>query len=156
MRIQENTCIRAKINSPRIFSCMYWFCAGGYSRWGSASKNKSKKPWASIFTLSLCVNRCRFSDQQVLNVVPKRGSVKSAGKRQESATFPQCSFFIVAVQFFICCSAAFGRNAVRTAEKPMLQCNFCSASLQTLQRNFCFSLWHVGEVGFRGVGFMTC
>ena len=23
-------CIRAKINSPRIFSCMYWFCAGGY------------------------------------------------------------------------------------------------------------------------------
>ena len=24
------TCIGAKINSPRIFSCMYWFCAGGY------------------------------------------------------------------------------------------------------------------------------
>ena len=23
-------CIRAKINSPRIFSCMYWFCAGTY------------------------------------------------------------------------------------------------------------------------------
>ena len=23
-------CIRAKINSPIIFSCMYWFCAGGY------------------------------------------------------------------------------------------------------------------------------
>ena len=22
-------CIRAKINSPRCFSCMYWFCAGG-------------------------------------------------------------------------------------------------------------------------------
>ena len=33
IRASANTgpaCIRAKINSPRIFSCMYWFCAGGY------------------------------------------------------------------------------------------------------------------------------
>ena len=29
--------------------------------WGAASKNKSKKPWASIFTLLPCGNRCRFS-----------------------------------------------------------------------------------------------
>ena len=33
IRASANTgpaCIRGKINSPRIFSCMYWFCAGGY------------------------------------------------------------------------------------------------------------------------------
>ena len=33
IRASANTgpaCIRAKINSPRFFSCMYWFCAGGY------------------------------------------------------------------------------------------------------------------------------
>ena len=35
-----------------------------YSSWGAASKNKSKKPWASIFTLWPCGNslRCRFSE----------------------------------------------------------------------------------------------
>ena len=27
------TCIRAKINSSRIFSCMYRFCAGGVNIW---------------------------------------------------------------------------------------------------------------------------
>ena len=42
--------------------------------------------------------------------VPKRGGLKAAGKRQESATFLQRSFFDVAVQFFVCCSAAFGPN----------------------------------------------
>ena len=33
IRASANTgpaCIRAKINSPRIISCMYWLCAGGY------------------------------------------------------------------------------------------------------------------------------
>ena len=88
--------------------------------------------------------------------VPKRGSLKCAGKRQESATFLQCSFFNAAVQFFACCSAAFGQNDIRIAEKPMLQCNFCSAAFQKLQCNFCFRLWHVAGVGFRGVGFRTC
>ena len=29
---------------------------------GTAWKNKSKKPWACIFTLPACGNRCRFSD----------------------------------------------------------------------------------------------
>ena len=38
--------------------------------------------------------------------MPKRGGLKPAGKRQESATFLQRSFFDVAVQFFACCSAA--------------------------------------------------
>ena len=36
-----------------------------YSRWWAASKNKSKKPWASIFTLSPCGNRCRFSESAI-------------------------------------------------------------------------------------------
>ena len=40
--------------------------------------------------------------------VPKRGGLKPAGKRQESATFLQRSFFDAEVQFFVCCSAAFG------------------------------------------------
>ena len=34
-----------------------------YSRWGAALKNKSKKPWASSFTLSPCRNRCRIGDK---------------------------------------------------------------------------------------------
>ena len=88
--------------------------------------------------------------------VPKRGGLKPAGKRQESATFLQRSDFDVAVQFFVCCSAAFGTNDARTAEKRMLQCSFCSAAFQKLQRNFRFRLCHVAGVGFRGVGFRTC
>ena len=87
--------------------------------------------------------------------VPKRGGLKPAGKRQESATFLQRSDFDVAVQFFVCCSAAFGANDVRTAEKRMLQCRFCSAAFPKLQCNFRFRLWHVAGVGFRGVGFRT-
>ena len=88
--------------------------------------------------------------------VPKRGGLKPAGKRQESATFLQRSFVDVAVQFFVCCSAAFGPNDFRIAEKPMLQCSFCSAAFRKLQRNFRFRLWHVAGAGFRGVGFRTC
>ena len=85
----------------------------------------------------------------------KRGGLKAAGKRQESATFLQRSFFDVAVQFFVCCSAAFGPNDFRTAEKTMLQCSSCSAALRKLQCNFRFRLWHVAGVGFRGVRFRT-
>ena len=36
--------------------------------------------------------------------------------------FRVCSLGNLAVQFFVCCSAAFGQNDVRTAEKRMLQC----------------------------------
>ena len=88
--------------------------------------------------------------------MPKRGGLKPAGKRQESATFLQRSGFDVAVQFFVCCSAAFGPNDFRTAEKPMLQCSSCSAAFRKLQRNFRFRLWHVAGVGFRGVGLRIC
>ena len=88
--------------------------------------------------------------------VPKRGGLKTAGKRQESATFLQRSFFDVAVQFFVCCSTAFGPNDFLIAEKPMLQCSFCSTALRKLQRNFRFRLWHVAGAGFRGVRFRTC
>ena len=35
---------------------------GKYSRWGETSKRKSKKPWTCIFTLLLCGNRRRFSE----------------------------------------------------------------------------------------------
>ena len=94
-----------------------------------------------------------FSISRSETWVPKRGGLKPAGKRQENATFLQRSFFDVAVQFFVCCSAAFGPNDFRTAEKPMLQCSFCSAAFRKLQRNFRFRLWHVAGAGFRGVGF---
>ena len=87
--------------------------------------------------------------------VPKRGGLKPAGKRQESATFLQRSDFDVAVQFFVCYSAAFGTNDIRTAEKRLLQCSFCSAAFQKLQCNFRFRLRHVAGVGLRGVGFRT-
>ena len=30
VRIQAPHVFAKKINSPRMFSCMYWFCAGGY------------------------------------------------------------------------------------------------------------------------------
>ena len=76
---------------------------------------------------------------------------KAAGKRH----FLQRSFFDVAVQFFVSCSAAFGPNDFCTAENPMLQCSFCSAAFRKLQRNFRFR-WHVAGVGFRGAGFRTC
>ena len=61
--------------------------------------------------------------------MPRRGSLKCAGKRQESATFLQRSFFNVALQFFARCSAAFGQNGIRSAEKPML------VAVQLLQRS---------------------
>ena len=61
---------------------------------------------------------------------PKRGSLKSAGKRQENATFLQRSFFNDAVQFLVCCCAAFGKNDVLIAEKRVLQCIFCSATFR--------------------------
>ena len=82
--------------------------------------------------------------------MPKRGSLKSAGKRQESATFLQRSFFDVAVQFFVCCSAASGTNAVRTAEKRMLQCSFCSAAFRKLQCNFRFACGMLQGWGLEG------
>ena len=82
--------------------------------------------------------------------VPKRGGLKAAGKRQESATFLQRSFFDFAVQFFVCCTAAFGPNDFRIAEKTMLQCSSCSAALRKLQCNFRFRLWHVAEWGLEG------
>ena len=63
-----------------------------------------------------------------------------------------CSFSLAAVRLVTAC----GQNGIRTAEKPMLQCNRCSAAFRKLQRNFRFGLWHGAGVGFRGVGFRTC
>ena len=58
------------------------------------------------------------------------------------------------MQFFACCSTAFHKNNVRTAEKRMLQCNFCSATFRKPQCNFCFRLWRVLQGwGLDGWGF---
>ena len=38
-------CIRAKINSPRIFSCIYWFCAGGMLILLSAENRRETLFW---------------------------------------------------------------------------------------------------------------
>ena len=83
--------------------------------------------------------------------MPKRGSMKSAGKRQESATFLQRSFFNVALQFFVCCSTAFGQNDMCIAEKPMLQCNFCSAAFRLLQstNERCHSTNSLSRISFQ-------
>ena len=86
-----------------------------------------------------------LAPQQVLNVGAQTWEFeirrKAAGKRH----FPATQLFNVAVQFFACCNAAFGKNDFRTAEKRMLQCNFCSATFRKLQCNFCFHLWHVSR-----------
>ena len=52
----------ALANAALVLSSKNW---KKYSRWGAASKNKSKKPWASIFTLSPCRNRCRSSESAI-------------------------------------------------------------------------------------------
>ena len=62
---------------------------------------------------------------------PKRGSLNVGARNpQESATFLQHSFFNVAVQSFVRCSAAFGKSDFRIAGKRMLQCNFCRATFR--------------------------
>ena len=94
--------------------------------------------------------------QQVLNVGAQN---QSAGKRQESATFLQRSFFNVALQFFARCGAPFGQNDIRTAEKPMLQKSQCCSATSAAQHSencsatsfFACGMW----VGFRGVRFRT-
>ena len=57
----------------------------------------------------------------------------------------QCSFSFAAAQLLV-------QNDFRTAEKPMLQCSFCSAAFRKLQRNFRFRLWHVAGRGLEGWG----
>ena len=49
----------AALNAALVLSSKNWTKC---SRWGAASKNKSKKPWASVFTLPPCGNRCRFGE----------------------------------------------------------------------------------------------
>ena len=82
----------------------------------------------------------------------ERGGLQPAGKRQESATFLQCSDFDVAVQFFVCCSAAFGTNDVRTAEKRMLQCSFCSAAFRNCSATSVFACGMLQGWGLEGWG----
>ena len=53
----------ALANAALVLSSKNWKL---YSRWGATSKNTSQKPWASISTLSLCGNRCRFSESATL------------------------------------------------------------------------------------------
>ena len=61
--------------------------------------------------------------------MPKRGGLKSAGKRQESATFLQHNFFNVALQFFACCRAAVGENP------SALQKNECCGATSAAQHS---------------------
>ena len=112
-----------------------------------------QKKSAKFPTRFPCEHSLKIADdllQERRSASPKRGclnvgGLKPAGKRQESATFLRRSFFEVAVQFFICCSAAFGRNDFHAAEKRMLQCNFCSAALRKLR----FPPWRACEVEVR-------
>ena len=129
---------------------------------GAATSSSSSSSSSNVLGLEKCPPLRKPCDSLVLLLlsrsetwVPKRGGLKPAGKRQESATFLQRSFFDVAVQFFVCCSAASGPNDFRTAEKLRLQCSFCSAAFQKLQRNFRFRLWHVVRAGFWQNGFFA-
>ena len=60
--------------------------------------------------------------------MPKRGSLKSAGKRQESATFLQRSDFDVALQFFACCGAASEKVKMTSALQKSRCCSAVSAA----------------------------
>ena len=82
--------------------------------------------------------------------------MKSIGKGQESATFLQRVFFNVAVQFFACCSAAFGKNDVCTAEKANVAVQLLLRNVPKIAAQLQFSLVACCRVGFRGVGFRTC
>ena len=53
----------ALANAALVLSSKNW---KKYSRWGAASKNKSKNRWASIFTLSPCGKEFRFSESGIL------------------------------------------------------------------------------------------
>ena len=56
------------------------------------------------------------------------GALKSAGERQESATFLHAAFSMLQCSHVFCCSKAFGKNDVR--------CRKANVSVQLLQRNF--------------------
>ena len=80
------------------------------------------------------------------------GSLNVAGKRQESATFLQRSLCNVAMQFYVCCSAAFGKNDVRIEEKRLLQCNFCSSENCSTTSVFACGMlqgWSLERRGFK-------
>ena len=46
----------------RFSNCHFSAELEKYLRWGQHQKMNPKKPWASIFTLSPCGNRCHFSE----------------------------------------------------------------------------------------------
>ena len=88
---------------------------------------------------------------------PKRGSLKSAGKRCRKAPL-SCSaaFSMLQHSFALAATQLLVKMNFRAAEMRMLQCNFCIATFRKLQRNFCFRLWYFAGVEFRGVGLTTC
>ena len=76
--------------------------------------------------------------------------MKSAGKRQESATFLQRSFLNVAMRFFACCSAVFGKNDVHTETNVAVKTSAAQLSENCSAIFFC--LWHVAGRGLEGWG----
>ena len=89
--------------------------------------------------------------------MPKRGSLKSAGKRQQNATSCNAAFAMLHGSFSLAAAQLFVKmtSALQESHCCRATTNFCSAALRKLQRNFRFRLWHVTVVGFRGVGFRT-
>ena len=87
--------------------------------------------------------RTQFSEGPKISAGPKRGSLTvGAWNPQESGRgvplFCNAAFLTVAMQFSFVAAQLLGKSDVRTAEKRMLQCSFCSATFRKLQRNFCF------------------
>ena len=68
----SKTEVRGSTSTPPLESVQCRFCKccfgadlekiGKVFEMGAASKTNSRKPWASILTLSPCGNRCRFSE----------------------------------------------------------------------------------------------
>ena len=64
-------------------------------------------------------------------------SLKSEGSGRKAPL--QCSFFNIAIQFFVCCSATSGENGIRIAEKRISQCTFCSATFENCSSTSVFA-----------------
>ena len=83
---------------------------------------------------------------KLYNKNPRDISAEGPGQ-QLSAEVRNFDFSLIPFNTRVYESSEMGENA--------RQCNFRSAAVRKLQRNFCFRLWHVAGVGFRGVGFRT-
>ena len=72
--------------------------------------------------------------------MPKHGSLKSAGKQQESATFLQHSFFSVALQFLLAAAQLSVKMTSAVQKKPVFTVQLLQRSIPKIAAQLPFSL----------------